>query len=77
MRSIGTTVSSAVIGVVLSHMTTDLGGVPLPSESGFQVGLLLGAAAAALAAGVALLIPQRAARAAEESIESPVEPVRA
>lgn len=77
MRSIGTTVSSAVIGVVLSHMTTDLGGVPLPSESGFRVGLLLGAAAAALAAGVALLIPQRAARAAEESIESPVEPVGA
>jgi MFS family permease len=69
MRSIGTSVSAAVIGVVLAHMTTDFGGAALPSESGFRVGLLLGAVVAAVAACVALLIPSKAAQAAEDRIE--------
>lgn len=71
MRSIGTTVAGAVVGVVLAHMTTDVGGFPLPSEAGFQTGLLLGAGAAALAAFVALAIPSKASREAEEHIEHP------
>jgi MFS family permease len=74
MRSIGTSASAAVVGVVLAHMTTtDFGGVPLPSESGFQVGLLIGAAVAAFAAFLALLIPTRAAREAEERIEHEID----
>nr|WP_272942794.1 MFS transporter [Rhodococcus jostii] len=78
MRSIGTSVSAAVVGVVLAHMTTtDFGGVPLPSESGFQVGLLIGAAVAAVAALLALLIPTRAAREAEERIEHAIDEVDA
>ncbi|OUS95309.1 MFS transporter [Rhodococcus sp. NCIMB 12038] len=78
MRSIGTSASAAVVGVVLAHMTTtDFGGVPLPSESGFQVGLLIGAAVAAFAAFLALLIPTRAAREAEERIEHEIDEVDA
>lgn len=72
MRSIGTTVSAAVVGVILSQMTTDVGGMPLPSEDGFQVGLVLGASVALLAALLALCIPTGASRRAEESIEHEV-----
>ena len=76
MRSVGTSVSAAVVGVVLAQMTTDLGGFAIPSEAGFKTGLLIGAAVAALAALIATLIPTRASRAAEEAIEHPVdEPV--
>jgi len=71
MRSVGTSASAAVVGVVLAHLTTDLDGVPLPSEAGFQVGLLLGAGAALAAALVATAIPSRASREAEERIEHP------
>lgn len=73
MRSLGTSISAAVVGVVLAHMTTDFGAVSLPSKAGFQVGLLIGAVVAAVAAAIALRIPTTAARAAEERIEHAVE----
>ncbi|MFI1755211.1 hypothetical protein [Streptomyces sp. NPDC020571] len=38
MRSLGTPVGSAVIGVVLAQMTTILGGHTLASEDGFRTG---------------------------------------
>ncbi|MER5309410.1 MFS transporter [Streptomyces sp. NPDC002773] len=60
MRSIGTSVSAAVIGVVLAQMTTTLGGHPLPSEDGFRVAMLIGCGVGLLAAVVAALIPTRA-----------------
>ncbi|WP_243058268.1 MFS transporter [Nocardioides sp. SR21] len=72
MRSIGTTISAAVIGVVLAQMTTSFGGVEIPSESGFVTGLLIGAAVAALASLIAVLIPTKASRAAEDAIEHAV-----
>ncbi|WP_247046283.1 MFS transporter [Arthrobacter rhizosphaerae] len=59
MRSIGTTISAAVVGVVLANMTADFGRISLPSESGFHTGLLIGAAVATIAAVIALLIPAR------------------
>nr|WP_235735702.1 MFS transporter [Nocardioides alcanivorans] len=71
MRSIGTSVSAAVVGVVLAQMTTDFGGIALPSEAGFRTGLLIGAGVAALAAVIALCIPGRASRDAEEHLEHP------
>ncbi|WP_323097430.1 MFS transporter [Intrasporangium sp. YIM S08009] len=72
MRSIGTSVSAAVVGVVLANLSTDVGGgIALPSEAGFRVGLLIGAGVAALAAVIALSIPRGASRAAEERIEHP------
>ncbi|MET4224408.1 MFS transporter [Oerskovia enterophila] len=64
MRSLGTSIGAAVIGVVLASMTTDLGGHALTSASGFRTGLLIGCGVAVVAALVASAIP--AARAARE-----------
>ncbi|CQR61112.1 MFS transporter [Streptomyces leeuwenhoekii] len=57
MRSLGTTIGSAVIGVVLAQMTITMGGHTLASEDGFRTGLLIGCGVAVAAAAVALLIP--------------------
>ncbi|MFF4251031.1 MFS transporter [Streptomyces sp. NPDC001663] len=66
MRSIGTSTASAVAGVILSQMTTSLGGVSLPSENGFKTVLAIGGGAALLAFVVASFIPRhRVAGAAE------------
>ncbi|WP_205718428.1 hypothetical protein [Actinomadura sp. WMMA1423] len=58
-RSVGTSVSAAVVGVVLSQLTIDLGGRVLPSEDGFRAGLLIGCGVALLAGAIALAIPGR------------------
>ena len=71
MRSVGTSVSAAVVGVVLAQMTTDFGGYAVPSENGFRVGLLIGAGVALVAAVLAVLIPNRASLDAEAHIEHP------
>ncbi|GAA2696219.1 MFS transporter [Actinosynnema pretiosum subsp. pretiosum] len=54
MRSIGTSLSSAVAGVILTQLTTAAG---LPSQQAFQVIMAVGAGAALSAAGVAALLP--------------------
>lgn len=59
MRSIGSSVSAAVMGVVLAQMTTDFGGHLLPSEDGFRAALLIGSGVGLAAAVVAFLIPVR------------------
>ena len=59
MRSIGTSSSSAVMGVVLAHMTTTLGPVSIPTETGFRVTFMIGAGVAVVAALVVLGIPSR------------------
>jgi MFS family permease len=69
MRSVGTSIAAAVVGVVLAQMTTDLGGFSLPSENGFRTGLLIGAGVALLAALIAMTIPTKASQDAEERIE--------
>ncbi|MDT0266852.1 MFS transporter [Streptomyces sp. DSM 44915] len=61
MRSVGTSVAAAVVGVVLAQLTTEFGGFPLPSEDGFRVAMLIGCGVALGAAAVATLIPVRAA----------------
>ncbi|MGP3635880.1 MFS transporter [Streptomyces sp. 24-1644] len=66
MRSIGSSVSAAVIGVVLAQMTTDFGGFLLPSEDGFRAAMLIGCGVGLTAAVVASLIPVRPAAAASE-----------
>ena len=58
MRSIGTTTSSALAGVLLAHLTIDFHGVELPSENGLRAVLALGVGAAALALAVASFIPR-------------------
>jgi MFS family permease len=57
MRSLGTTIGSAVIGVVLAQMTVSLGGVSIASEGGFRTGLVIGCVVALASAAVACLIP--------------------
>lgn len=67
MRSIGTSVASAAIGAVLAEMsTTFAGGISVPTENGFKVGILIGCGVAAAAGVIALTIPtaKRAAAAA-------------
>lgn len=71
MRSIGTSVSSAVAGVVLARLTTGFGGFPLPSENGFRVVMGLGAGAALLACGLAACLPRASAGAAKAAPLAP------
>ncbi|MEU1088305.1 MFS transporter [Streptomyces sp. NPDC005576] len=71
MRSLGTTIGSAVIGVVLAQMTINLGGHSLASEDGFRVGLTIGCAVALVAAAVAAFIPGLARPAAEQGEAGP------
>ncbi|MDT0343527.1 MFS transporter [Streptomyces litchfieldiae] len=59
MRSIGTSTSSAVVGVLLANMTTQWGGATLPSENGFRAALVFGGCAAIVASLVILAIPGR------------------
>ncbi|MFE9645150.1 MFS transporter [Streptomyces sp. NPDC006365] len=59
MRSIGTSVASAVAGVILAQMTTTFGSTALPSEDGFRAVLGIGVGAALLAFVVASFIPRR------------------
>ncbi len=67
MRSIGTSVSSAVAGVILAQLTISLGGYTLPSQNGFRVVLSIGAGAALAALAVASFIPTRRTAHATES----------
>ncbi|WP_082875480.1 MFS transporter [Nocardia pseudobrasiliensis] len=72
MRSIGTSVSAAVIGAVLAQMSTSLGGHSIPTESGFRTGLLIGSGIAVVAALIATTIPvRRAVPAVADQKDSP------
>ncbi len=59
MRSFGSTVSAAIIGVVLAQFTQQLSGHTVPTIAGFTVSLSIGAAAALIAALLAAVIPGR------------------
>lgn len=61
MRSIGSSLAAAVIGVVMAQMTTDFGGHSLTTAGGFRVAMLIGCGVALVAAVIAVLIPVRAA----------------
>ncbi|MFF3615092.1 MFS transporter [Streptomyces sp. NPDC002580] len=62
MRSLGTSVGAAAVGVILAQMTTTTAGYTFTSENGFRTGLIIGGAVALVAAAVTAAIP--AARAA-------------
>jgi MFS family permease len=70
MRAIGTSVSSAVAGVLLAQLTTRFGPVVLPSQNGFRVVLAIAAGAALVALAVAAFLPRR--RPAEAPALEPV-----
>ncbi|MDT0321088.1 MFS transporter [Streptomyces millisiae] len=74
MRSIGTSVASAVAGVILAQLTTSFGGFPLPSENGFRVVMGIGAGAALLAFALAGFLPRRSAGASAAATTRTPEP---
>jgi len=69
MRSLGTSIGAAVIGVILSQMTTTMGGYTFASEDGFRTALLVGGALALISGAIAAVIP--AARAAAAGGDAP------
>ncbi|MEV5975969.1 MFS transporter [Streptomyces sp. NPDC052114] len=57
MRSIGTSVSSAVIGMVLANTADHVGAVAVPTMHGFRVSFLIATGAVAVGLLFALLLP--------------------
>jgi MFS family permease len=58
MRSVGTSLSSAVVSVVLAHHVLRLGSVRLPTSHGFTLALLVSIGAAVIALLLTLAIPR-------------------
>jgi MFS family permease len=61
MRAIGTSVSSAVAGVILAQLTITVGTAAVPALDGFRVVLAVGAGAALVALAIAAFLPGRRA----------------
>ncbi|MFJ4470780.1 MFS transporter [Streptomyces sp. NPDC089424] len=59
MRSIGTSVSSAVIGMVLANTANTVGGVEIPTMQGFRVSFLIATGAVGIGLILALCLPRR------------------
>ncbi|MGV9345250.1 MFS transporter [Streptomyces spiralis] len=66
MRSIGTSVSSAVVGMVLANTADHVGGVAVPTMHGFRVSFLIATAAVALGLLLALFLPRPNRQAASQ-----------
>jgi MFS family permease len=64
MRSIGTSVSAAVMAAILTSSTISLGGYDIPDEGAFRICFVVGAAAAFLGVALAALVPARRSAAA-------------
>jgi MFS family permease len=58
MRSVGTSVSSAVMATLLAHMTFTVGALTVPSLAGFRVAFLVAAGAAMVGVLVTWLVPR-------------------
>ncbi|MFB6956704.1 MFS transporter [Streptomyces sp. NPDC056309] len=58
MRSIGTSVSSAVIGMVLANTAHHTGGLVIPTMHGFRVSFLIATAAVVVGLALALCLPR-------------------
>ena len=69
-RSLGTSLSSAVMGAVLTGMTVSFVGRDVPTLTAFRVAMLVAAGAAVVAALLALLIPRPRPGAATEPTAS-------
>ncbi|MFD7919258.1 MFS transporter [Streptomyces sp. NPDC059740] len=59
MRSLGTSVSSAVIGMVLARTATHAGGAVVPTLHGFRTSFLIATGAVAVGLLLALFLPSR------------------
>ncbi|MEW1720603.1 MFS transporter [Streptomyces sp. NPDC093109] len=71
MRSIGTSVSSAVIGMVLAHTSIVSGGVAMPSLHGFRISFGIAAGAVTVGLVLAAFLPSRRTATAA-AVSSPV-----
>jgi MFS family permease len=60
MRAFGTSVASAVAGVILAHMTVRFHGFAVPALTGFRTVMAVGSGAALFAFAVASFLPSRA-----------------
>jgi MFS family permease len=68
-RSLGTSISSAVMGAILAGLTVSVAGAEFPTLGAFHIALFVAAGAAAVAAVLSLLIPvPRAEPAVEPSV---------
>ncbi|OKK11205.1 MFS transporter permease [Streptomyces sp. CB02488] len=74
MRALGTSIGAAVIGAVLSQMTTETGGFSLTSEAGFRTGLVFGCAVAVIAAVISTFIPAVRGSATGEKADAAASP---
>lgn len=73
MRSVGTSVAAAVVGVVLAQMSVGIGGGhTIPTEAGFRTGLLIGCGVALVAAAIASAIPGRKPATTVVEVDEPV-----
>ncbi|KRB72771.1 MFS transporter permease [Nocardioides sp. Root190] len=59
MRSVGTSISAAVMAAILTASTITLGGYEIPDENAFRICFIVGAAAAFLGMALAALVPAR------------------
>ncbi|MFL6171947.1 MAG: MFS transporter [Marmoricola sp.] len=59
MRSVGTSLSSAVVATVLARETLRVGGTTFPTNHSFTLAFLISLAASVVALGLALAIPRR------------------
>ncbi|MFF0788257.1 MFS transporter [Streptomyces spiralis] len=66
MRSIGTSVSSAVVGMVLANTADHVGGLAVPTMHGFRVSFLIATAAVAFGLLLALCLPRPNRQAASQ-----------
>ncbi|MFG2407013.1 MFS transporter [Streptomyces brevispora] len=64
MRSIGTSVSSAVIGMVLAHTSVRMGPVAVPSMEGFRTSFMIATGAVLVGLVLAAFLPSQRAAAA-------------
>jgi MFS family permease len=65
-RSLGTSISSAVMGAILAGLTVSVAGAEFPTLGAFRIALLVAAGAAGVGAVLALLIPVPAAEPAQD-----------
>jgi MFS family permease len=63
MRSIGASVCSAVVGMVLANSAKDVNGVAVPTMHGFRVSFVIAAGAMAIGLLIALFLPRALPRA--------------
>ena len=78
MRSVGTSVASAVMVSLLTSSTRDFAGFAIPTQGAFQLCFIVGAAAAFIGVAITALVPaaRRAAPSPMEAVaaESPLDP---